>query len=235
MTFSFTPEQLHAVEERGRSLFLHANAGSGKTSVLVERFVRAVAEDGVPVDRILAITFTDKAAAELKQRIRERFLELGRREDARAAEGAWISTIHGFCSRLLRTHPLAAGIDPEYRVLSEPESERVGIDAFERALELFLAAGAPEDAPARLELLASYTPGKLERMVRTVHSRLRSRGQRSPSLPALLSPPSMAWTASAWGTSCARCASASSRWRRSGAGGSATTGNSSASCRSPVA
>jgi len=185
MTFSFTPEQLHAVEERGRSLFLHANAGSGKTSVLVERFVRAVAEDGVAVDRILAITFTEKAAAELKQRIRERFLELGRRDDARAAEGAWISTIHGFCSRLLRTHPLAAGIDPEYRVLSEPESERVGIDAFERALEQFLASAAPEDAGARLELLASYTPGKLERMVRTVHSRLRSRGQRSPSLPSI--------------------------------------------------
>ena len=185
MSVQFTPEQLHAIESRGGSLFLHANAGSGKTSVLVERFVRSVLEDAVPVDRILAITFTEKAAAELKQRIRARFLELGEREHAREAEGAWISTIHGFCSRLLRAHPLAAGIDPEYRVLDQPETERVGIDAFERALEQFLESGAPEDAAARLELLANYTPQKLERMVRTVHSHLRSRGELHPALPEL--------------------------------------------------
>jgi ATP-dependent helicase/nuclease subunit A len=188
VSVAFTAEQLHAIESRQGSLFLHASAGSGKTSVLVERFVRAVIEDEVGVDRILAITFTEKAAAELKLRIRRRFLELGRREEARAAEGAWISTIHGFCSRLLRTHPLAAGIDPEYRVLDEPEAERIGIDAFERALEAFLAQGAGEGG-ARLELLAAYTPAKLEAMVRTVHSRLRSRGERQPSLAPLPEPP----------------------------------------------
>ncbi|HEX6461228.1 MAG TPA: UvrD-helicase domain-containing protein [Thermoleophilaceae bacterium] len=185
MSVRFTPEQLHAIESRAGSLFLHANAGSGKTSVLVERFVRAVLEDGVGVDGILAITFTEKAAAELKQRIRARFLELGERERAREAEGAWISTIHGFCSRLLRAQPLAAGIDPEYRVLDQPETERMGIDAFELALEQFLESAAPEDAAARLELLANYTPQKLERMVRTVHSHLRSRGELHPALPEL--------------------------------------------------
>jgi ATP-dependent exoDNAse (exonuclease V) beta subunit len=185
MSVQFTAEQLHAIESREGSLFLHANAGSGKTSVLVERFVRAVREDEVGVDQILAITFTEKAAAELKQRIRRRFLDLGEREYARQAEGAWISTIHGFCSRLLRAHPLPAGIDPEYRVLDQPATDRVGIDAFERALEEFLESGAPEDAAARLELLANYTPQKLERMVRTVHSHLRSRGELHPRLPEL--------------------------------------------------
>jgi ATP-dependent helicase/nuclease subunit A len=185
MSFAFTAEQLHAIESRKGSLFLHANAGSGKTSVLVERFARSVLEDEVSVDQILAITFTEKAAAELKQRIRARFLDLNERERAREAEGAWIGTIHGFCSRLLRAHPLAAGIDPEYRVLTQPETDRVGIDAFERALEEFLEAGATEDAAARLELLANYTPQKLERMVRTVHSHLRSRGELHPELPEL--------------------------------------------------
>jgi ATP-dependent exoDNAse (exonuclease V) beta subunit len=185
MSFDFTAEQLHAIESRTGSLFLHANAGSGKTSVLVERFVRAVREDEVAVDRILAITFTEKAAAELKQRIRKRFLDLGEREHARQAEGAWISTIHGFCSRLLRAHPLAAGIDPEYRVLDQPETDRIGIDAFERALETFLESDAREGVAARLELLAGYTPQKLERMVRTVHSHLRSRGELHPRLPDL--------------------------------------------------
>src|SRR5688500_4222326 len=98
MSRGLTEEQRAAVERRGESLLVPANAGSGKTTVLVERFVRAVCEDGVPVDGILAITFTDKAAAELKVRIRRRFLELGEREHARNAERAWISTIHGFCS-----------------------------------------------------------------------------------------------------------------------------------------
>src|SRR5215212_10480280 len=104
MSFDLTAEQRAAVEQRGSGLFVHANAGSGKTRVLVERFVRAVVEDGVAVDGILAITFTEKAAAELRGRIRARFLELGRRDEARGAEGAWISTIHGLCSKLLRRH-----------------------------------------------------------------------------------------------------------------------------------
>ena len=109
MSFDFTAEQLNAIESRDGSLFLHANAGSGKTSVLVERFVRAVREDDVGVDRILAITFTDKAAAEMRSRVRERLLELGERERAREAEAAAISTIHAFCSGLLRGNALDAG------------------------------------------------------------------------------------------------------------------------------
>src|SRR5204863_3453617 len=105
-TMRLTDEQRAAVERRDGPLFLHAGAGSGKTRVLVERFVRSVCDDGVAVDRLLAITFTEKAAAEMKARIRARFIELGERERAREAEGAWVSTIHGFCARVLRTHPL---------------------------------------------------------------------------------------------------------------------------------
>ncbi|MEA2450695.1 MAG: hypothetical protein QOG63_2627, partial [Thermoleophilaceae bacterium] len=179
----FTGEQLEAIERRDGPLFLHAGAGSGKTRVLVERFVRTVCEDGVAVDRLLAITFTEKAAAELKGRVRARFLELGERERAREAERAWVSTIHGFCSRLLRANALAAGIDPDFRVLDEPRAARIAIDAFDRSLEDFVRAGGEQ-----LDLAASYTPDKLERMVRTVYSRLRSQGQTRPSLPEIERP-----------------------------------------------
>ncbi|HEY6779831.1 MAG TPA: UvrD-helicase domain-containing protein, partial [Thermoleophilaceae bacterium] len=181
-----TDEQRAAVELRDGSLLVRAGAGAGKTSVLVERFVRAVIDDGVSVDAILAITFTEKAATELRRRVRQRLLELGRREQARAAEQAWISTIHGFCSRLLRAHALSAGIDPEYRVLDALEAERIGLDAFDDALEAFLGAG---DDPARLEMVAAYTPDRLREMVRTVHSRLRSRGMRRPALEPVQPPP----------------------------------------------
>src|SRR4051794_12741236 len=182
----FTREQEEAIARRDGSLFLHAGAGSGKTRVLVERFVRAVMEDAVRVDQVLAITFTEKAAAELKGRLRKRFLEIGEREHAREAEAAWVSTIHGFCSRLLRANALAAGIDPEYRVLDEADAARLSIDAFDAALEEFvLGARASSE---RLDLVASYTPDKLQRMVTTVYSRLRSQGQRTPALPAIERP-----------------------------------------------
>src|SRR5918997_926474 len=174
-----TPEQARAVARRDRSLTVRAGAGTGKTTVLVERFVRAVIEDGAQVEGILAITFTDKAAAELKARVRRRFIELGRRTDARAAEGAWISTIHGFCSRVLRAHALSAGIDPDFRVLDELEAERIATDSFDGALGNFMGEG--EDSE-RLEMVAAYTPDRLRDMVRTAHSRLRSQGHRRPRL-----------------------------------------------------
>jgi ATP-dependent helicase/nuclease subunit A len=176
---SLTPEQERAVARRDRSLMVRAGAGTGKTTVLVERFVRSVVEDEVPVEGILAITFTEKAAAEMKSRVRARFLELGRRDEARAAEGAWISTIHGFCSRVLRAHALSAGIDPGFRVIDELESERVATDAFDAALGEFMGEG--ED-PERLEMVAAYTPDRLRDMVRTAYARLRSRGERRPRL-----------------------------------------------------
>ena len=178
-----TPEQRLAVERRDGSLMVRAGAGTGKTTVLVERFVQAVADDGTDVDQVLAITFTEKAAAEMKSRVRKRFLELDRREDARAAESAWVSTIHGLCARILRAHALSAGIDPAFRVLDEVESERIAADAFDGALEEFMG----ED-PARIEMVAAYTPDKLRDMVRTAYGHLRSRGERHPRLPETLPP-----------------------------------------------
>jgi ATP-dependent exoDNAse (exonuclease V) beta subunit len=175
-----TPQQQRAVDRRDGPLFVHAGAGSGKTSVLVERFVRAARDDEAGVDGVLAITFTDKAAAEMKLRIRNRFAELGDRELARETERAWVSTIHGFCSRVLRAHPLAAGIDPEYRVLDEGEAARLGLQAGEQAMEEFLGDG-PD--PERLELIAAYGPDRLGQLVRDFHARRRAAGELEPSLP----------------------------------------------------
>jgi len=171
----FTPQQLSAIERRDGELLLDASAGSGKTSVLVERFVRAVLEDGIEVASILAITFTDKAAAELRERIRKRLRELGALVQARATEGAFISTIHGFCARVLRAHALAAGIDPRFAVLDEPEAMRLADQAFDDALTEL----------GDVELIASYGTGPLHRATLGTFAELRSRGQRQPVLPPL--------------------------------------------------
>ena len=83
---TWTAEQQRAIDRRDGDLLLDAGAGSGKTSVLVERFVRAVLQDDIDVAAILTITFTEKAAAELRDRIRRRLRALGATEAARATE-----------------------------------------------------------------------------------------------------------------------------------------------------
>ncbi len=145
---TFTAEQEQAATRRRGPLLLAAGAGSGKTSVLVERFVRAVREDDIAPGRILAITFTERAAAELRERVRARLLELGEREAARDTEGAPIGTFHGFCARLLRVHALAAGLDPEFAILDETGAGRLRALAFRRALRVLLAEAGGQSPPA---------------------------------------------------------------------------------------
>ena len=97
---------------------MSAGAGSGKTTVLVERFLDLVRGGSSPAS-ILAITYTEKAAAEMKERIVRRFEREGDDANRRAAEAAYISTIHGFCARLLRENALAAGLDPAFRIVDD--------------------------------------------------------------------------------------------------------------------
>jgi ATP-dependent helicase/nuclease subunit A len=180
---TWTGEQLEAIERREGDLLLDAGAGSGKTSVLVERFVRAVLEDGIDVSAILTITFTEKAAAELRDRIRARLRKLGAVEAAHATEGAFISTIHGFCARVLRSHALAAGLDPQFAVLDRYQSEPLAAVAFDDALDEL--ARTVEGA---VDLIATYGPGALRAAIIATYAQLRSSGQSLPSLPAVPEP-----------------------------------------------
>ena len=174
-----TDEQEQPISRRSEPLLLSAAAGSGKTSVLVERFVRAIREDGIAPGKILAITFTDRAAGELRERVRERLLALGEREAARDAEAASVGTFHSFCARLLRSHPLAAGLDPEFTILDEGLAARLRERAFSSALRAFLEGERSE----AVDLVAAYGVDRVHSMVVGVHARLRSRGQRRPRLP----------------------------------------------------
>ena len=164
--------QIAAVEAPGE-VFVSAGAGTGKTAVLVERFVRAVCDGGLDVGSVLVITYTRKAAAELRARIRAALIERGRPELARELDNAWISTIHGFCGRLLRAHPFAVGIDPRFHELDEEHGAVIRGEAFARALAAFCA---PED-PDRLRLLATYGRNRLRKMLTGVYETLRSAGR----------------------------------------------------------
>ena len=172
---NFTHEQLAAIEARTGSSLLAANAGSGKTAVMVERIAEAIRKDGVPVNAILALTFTEKAAGELAERLRRRLTEFGDDESARAVDAAWIGTIHGFCARLLRSQPLAAGLDPRFEVLEETAAERLANAAYDDALEAWGRA----HAAAAIDLAASYGPG-LRDLIQGTYSTLRARGHARP-------------------------------------------------------
>jgi ATP-dependent exoDNAse (exonuclease V) beta subunit len=180
-----TPEQQAAIEASTPEVLVEAGAGTGKTGVMVERYCRLVCERGASPAAVLAFTFTDKAAAELRQRIRA---EIERRAEAgseRARQllpslgSAWVTTIHGFCNRLLAAHPVAVGIDPRFRILDGPETERVASEAFDEALEAFLSDGGE----AREETAAAFDVGGLRGMVLGAHAELRSRGEAAPRLP----------------------------------------------------
>ena len=141
--------------------------------MLVERFVRAVCDRGLPIDSVLAITYTERAAGELRSRIRSRLAELDRHDLARQLDGAWISTIHGFCHRLLKAHPFEAAVDPNFRVLDENQARVLAGEAFDVALEEFCAS----DDPERIRLLATYGARGLRRMLTRVYETLRSAGR----------------------------------------------------------
>ncbi len=180
-----TPEQSLAIEARGHDVLVEAGAGTGKTGVMVDRYCRLVCDLGVAPDAVLAFTFTDKAAAELRQRIRAELESRAGGGSRRAREllatigGAWVTTIHGFCNRLLAGHPVSAGIDPRFRVLDAPESERAAREAFDDALVEFLADGDE----ARERTVAAFEIGGLRAIVGGIHAELRSRGVAAPRLP----------------------------------------------------
>ena len=189
-----TAEQRAAIEARSGDVFTEAGAGTGKTGVLVQRYCDAVTEDGVGPDDLLAFTFTERAAGELRERIRRELTararaaaEKGQHEraadiarGARAGERAWITTMHGFCRRLLATHPAAAQMDPRFRVLDEPEAARLAERAFSAALEETVEA----DNGAVARFAAGFHLPRLRDLVRTAHERLRSQGVDPPRLPA---------------------------------------------------
>ena len=95
------------------------------------------------------------------------------RELTRELDGAWISTIHGFCLRLLKQHPFAAGLDPRFRVLDESQAAVLRVEAFDEALAEFCRGGAAD----RLALLATYGSAALRRMLTGVYETLRAAGR----------------------------------------------------------
>ena len=162
-----TREQLDALEVVEASVALRAGAGCGKTLVLTERYRREIeGQRGRPLCSLVALTFTEKAARELRQRIRElcrRQLAVGHEVERwgrvlQALEAAPIGTFHEFCARLLRTHALAIGVDPEFTVFDAAVAGSLRDEAVRIALRRLLA-DRNEDL---LALASDYGLGQIQ-------------------------------------------------------------------------
>ena len=113
---TLTKTQLEAIADRSRFLAITAGAGSGKTAVLIERIALIIKHNLAYLKEVLAITFTEKAALEL----RERLCKVT--EDELALASANIGTFHSFCSTIIREHAPTLGLDPDFGVIEEQTS-----------------------------------------------------------------------------------------------------------------
>lgn len=171
----YTPGQEKTIKTLDKPLFVAAGAGSGKTFTLTQRIVWALKEgsgaDGKPylssLDQALIITFTNAAATEIKERVREALEKEGLHSAALQVDDAWISTIHGMCSRILKIHALDLGLDPEFQIIDDMTRNQLVTISIEEVLrELsqderyieFLSnyAGKKDTLKSRIESLMSY-------------------------------------------------------------------------------
>src|SRR5712691_7220626 len=148
------PEQAAAAYAIDRHISVTAGPGSGKTTVLVERYLHILREQHLNIDQIVAITFTNRAANEMRERLREQLNHIletttGDKRKRwlnykRTLDGAVITTIHGFCARLLREFPVEAGIDPQFILLDEHRAQMLLEVTVEQVFAEFLSSNHAE-------------------------------------------------------------------------------------------
>ncbi len=165
-----TDQQRVAVTRREVSIVLSSGAGCGKTHVLTERYLSHLRDDGAEVSQVVAITFTDRAARQMRDRIRRAVLQELRSAHSdkdvelwsrhlRGLETAQISTIHAFCGTLLRQHAIDAGLDPRFDVLDDVMAANLRGEAYADALqELLVSAATAGDDLRELILLYGWRP-----------------------------------------------------------------------------
>lgn len=176
---NFTQEQQKAIDAQGKTL-VSASAGSGKTTVMIEKIIRLI-KSGRGVGEILAVTFTKKAAAQMKEKLCRALIEAINQPDIDAERreflkrqlsevpGADISTIHSFCAKLLRSHFYAAGVDNGFRVIGSDDAE--GTVLQNEALDELLEEGYETKDGQFAHLLSVYWRKKSDKALRDIFTK----------------------------------------------------------------
>jgi ATP-dependent helicase/nuclease subunit A len=174
---SLSPAQQAAVRDPRPQVLVAAAAGSGKTKLLVAAVVKALVDEQLPVERLVAVTFTRKAGAELASRVREALEACGRVDLARALDSASVGTIDSLCRRLVKDQALTVGVDPACAVLEAGAAELVKREVIDR----IWGAVVEQADETTLEVLAAQGKNLCEDVV-ALYDRLRSLGQEEPRI-----------------------------------------------------
>ena len=177
---TFTQAQIAAIEAQGRTI-VSASAGSGKTTVMIEKIIRLI-KDGANVNEILAVTFTKKAASQMKEKLCKALIEEINRDGVDGARrerlkkqlpevpGADISTIHSFCAKLLRSHFYLAGVDSAFRVIGGDDAEGTALK--NAVLDELLEEGYEQKEEHFAYLLSLYWRKKSDRALREIFTKV---------------------------------------------------------------
>ncbi len=197
MSVSLTEEQKNAISARGR-VIVSASAGSGKTFVMIERLVSLIADEGVSVKNVLCVTFTNKAAAQMRDRLRSALIKKIASSDDVAVRRrlkeqlgdlplADICTIHAFCARLLRSRFYQVGLDPSFRIIGADDAAGKAISA--RALDEVFERAYAEGGADFEDLLAIWFYKKRDKRLRglvlALHEKARGGADVSGTLDAV--------------------------------------------------
>ena len=140
MSVNWTKEQREAIETTGKNLLVSASAGSGKTTVMINRVIELMIKEHIPITNFLVVTFTNASAEDMKKRLIDSLLLLPADEfvlnQIENISTSDISNLHSFCSRLITTYFYEIGIDPSYHIVDETESKFLKEKAISRLFEI---------------------------------------------------------------------------------------------------
>ena len=172
----FTTEQQQAIDATGRTI-VSASAGSGKTTVMIEKIIRLI-QGGCSVKEILAVTFTKKAASQMKEKLSKALIQTINAPETSAQKktqlkaqlaevsNADISTIHSFCARLIRSHFYLAGVDNNFRVIGSEDAE--GLAMQNATIDELFEEGYEQKDQAFQTLLSVYWRKKSDNTLREI-------------------------------------------------------------------
>ena len=169
----WTEKQRQAIEERNSNMLVAAAAGSGKTAVLVERIKRLILEDGVPIDKMLVVTFTNAAASEMKEKIRNAiYREIEEnpangpalREQLNLLGRANISTFHAFALEVIRTFFYSQDIEPSFAICDDSQRAILKEESMDSLLEDCFLEGRDD----YYSFLNKYSSGRNLKKVRNI-------------------------------------------------------------------
>ena len=184
MGMTWTESQKKVIDRRERNILVSAAAGSGKTAVLVERIIQKITQDKVDIDKLLIVTFTNAAAAEMRERIRdaiEKKLEeepedIHLQRQFTLVHNAQITTIDSFCLYVIRNYFYKIDLEPNFRVADEGELSLLRSDVLGKLLEVHYAAGEE----AFLSFVAGYGSAKSDQAIQDMILKMYTYAQSYP-------------------------------------------------------